>query len=161
MGRIWVVGFLTLIWCSFSNNFTGLNILFGLILSSVCNMLIHLDKLDSTHRLHWGHLFILLGFTVIEAVKASVKVAWDIVTPTHLSKPRVIQVVLDCESDLQIMLLSNLISLAPGTLSIDVTPGNKYLLIHCMFAQDPQEISDFIKQQLEPKVRKALVYVNA
>lgn len=53
---------------------------------------------------------------------SAARVMWDVLTPTHLSQPDIIYVPLDAKSDIEITLLANMVSLTPGTLSLDVTP---------------------------------------
>jgi hypothetical protein len=46
---------------------------------------------------------------------------------------------------MEVLLVTNLISLTPGTLSLDVTDDCNTLLIHAMFADDP----DAIRKQMK------------
>ncbi len=50
----------------------------------------------------------------------------------HISRPGIIGVPLSAQTDLEIMLVANLISLTPGTLSIDMSEDKK-LYVHVMF----------------------------
>lgn len=78
----------------------------------------------------------LIGFFIKELVIASLKVAYDVMTPDFLMKPAVIAFPLDAKSDLEITVLASLISLTPGTLSIDVTDDRKILYVHAMYIKD-------------------------
>jgi multicomponent Na+:H+ antiporter subunit E len=60
------------------------------------------------------------------------------------------------QSDAAIMLLANLISLTPGTLSVDVSPDRRSLLIHAMFADDEQAVIDSIKTGVERRILELL-----
>ena len=61
---------------------------------------------------------------------------------------------LDVTSDLEILLVTNLISLTPGTLSLDVTPDRKTLIVHAMFADDPDALIAELKDGMERMVRE-------
>ncbi|MEL7166343.1 MAG: Na+/H+ antiporter subunit E [Pseudomonadota bacterium] len=74
---------------------------------------------------------------------------WDIVTPDHRSNPAIIDMPLDVKTDAGILLVTNLISLTPGTLSIDVSPDRKTLQLHVMFADDPDAVIRDLKQGME------------
>ena len=76
------------------------------------------------------------GFFLWELLWANVRVAYDVVTPTHHMRPGIIAFPLDVETDLEITLLANLISLTPGTLSLDVSPDRKVLYVHHMYVHD-------------------------
>ncbi|MEM6465820.1 MAG: Na+/H+ antiporter subunit E, partial [Pseudomonadota bacterium] len=55
-----------------------------------------------------------------------------------------------------ILLVTNLISLTPGTLSIDVSEDRKTLKIHAMFADDPEAVCATLKSGMERWVIDAL-----
>lgn len=94
-------------------------------------------------------------FFLWELVVSSVRVAWDIVTPTHYSNPKIVEMPLDVESDFEILLVTTLISLTPGTLSLDVTPDRKTLIVHAMFADDPDALVREMKDGMERMVKEA------
>ncbi len=71
-----------------------------------------------------------------ELIVASLKVAYDIITPIHYMKPGVIALPLDANTDAEITILANLISLTPGTLSIDVSEDKKILYVHAIYIID-------------------------
>lgn len=93
---------------------------------------------------------ITLCFTFIyQLIIGSFAVVWDVITPTHLSDPKIIHVPLDVQSDFQIMLLANLISLTPGSLTLDVSEDKSYLVVHAMFGKDEDAIISDIKNSFE------------
>ena len=55
------------------------------------------------------------------------------------------------------MLLANVISLTPGTLSLDVSEDRKTLYIHAMYASDPEAVREEIREGLE---KRLLWYAN-
>jgi multicomponent Na+:H+ antiporter subunit E len=85
-----------------------------------------------------------------------VAVVWDVVTPAVHSRPRMVRMPLDCTDETQIMLTANLISLTPGTLTVDVAPDKSHLVIHAMFAEDPDEVVHDLKRGMERRVMEAL-----
>ena len=97
----------------------------------------------------------LILFFFQELIVSSLQVVWDVITPTHLSRPGIIAVPLDVESDEQILLVANLVSLTPGSLSIDLSDDRKTLYVHAMFIDDPQKVRDAIKDGMERKVMEA------
>jgi len=83
---------------------------------------------------------------------SSLRVAWDVVTPWETSNPGIVSLPLDVETEIQILLLSNLISLTPGSLSLDISEDRKTLFLHVMFLSDPDELIKSIKQGMEKRV---------
>ena len=96
----------------------------------------------------------LLVFFLYELIKSSIDVAWDVVTPTHRSRPRLIEMPLDVKTDAGILMVTNLISLTPGTLSVDVSEDRSTLLVHAMFADDTDELVRDLKGGMERMVRE-------
>lgn len=93
----------------------------------------------------WRAIRLALIF-VYELFVSSLQVVWDVLTPQHKSRPRVVEVPLEIESDFGILLVTNLISLTPGTLSLDVTPDRRRLIVHAMFADDPEAVVVTLKR---------------
>ena len=88
-------------------------------------------------------------------MRGSLRVVWDVITPRHLSSPGIIAVPLDVESDEEILLVSNLVSLTPGSLSLDVSDDRKTLYVHAMFVDDPVQARREIKRGIERRVKEA------
>ncbi len=103
---------------------------------------------DSYFKRFWRSVY-LAGFFLWELLLSSVKVAWDVIRPVPQNKPALIEVPLTVKSDFEILLLTNLISLTPGTLSVDVTEDRETLIVHAMFADDAEAIIDDIKNGFE------------
>ena len=98
----------------------------------------------------------LLVYFVWQLVMSSIQVAWDVITPVQKSRPAIVAIPLDIEEPRQIAVLANLISLTPGSLSLDVIPDQKTLYVHGMFVDDPDEMRRRIKSGFERKVRDAM-----
>ena len=84
------------------------------------------------------------------------QVAMAVLFQHHRGRNRFIRLPLSVQSDTGIMLLANLITLTPGTLSVDVPEDRKSLLIHAMFADDPDAVVDSIKTGVERRVMELL-----
>lgn len=94
----------------------------------------------------WIKLVIMFHY---ELIVSSFAVAMDVLTPKHRSRPAIIEVPLDVKTDTGILLVTNLISLTPGTLSLDVSEDRKTLLVHAMFADDPDALRKSLKDGME------------
>ena len=106
-----------------------------------------------TSVLRYGRL---LGRFTVEFFASSMLVAWDVLTPGQRSSPAILAIPLDLEEPLQITTLANLVSLTPGTLSLDVSPDQKTLYVHAMFVGDPEKTRSAIKNGLEKRVMEAM-----
>src|SRR5690625_5682343 len=81
-----------------------------------------------------------LGFFIKELVKANFKVAFDVATPLWYMKPGVIALPITAETDVEITILANFISLTPGTSILDVSSDRRRLFIHAIFLYNYAEV---------------------
>ena len=91
-------------------------------------------------------------FLVYELILANARVAYDVITPGPNRDPAVIAVPLEVTTDAEITLLANVITLTPGTMSLDVSADRKTLYVHAMFADDPDAFRREIKEGFERRV---------
>ena len=98
----------------------------------------------------------LIGFFGKELLISNLRVLWDVITPRHISRPGIIGLPLDARTDGEIMLVANLISLTPGTLSLDLSEDRRMLYIHVMFLDDVDQTRAQIKQGLEKRVLEVM-----
>ena len=101
-------------------------------------------------------VLVLIAFFLKELLVSNLKVLWDVITPQHISRPGIIAIPLDARTDAEIMLVANLISLTPGTLSLDLSEDRRLLYVHVMFLDDIDEIRRQIKQGLEKRVLEVM-----
>lgn len=91
-------------------------------------------------------------FFLRELVVANLRVALMVLGPKRWLKPALLAVPLDVTRDAEIAMLANLITLTPGTLSVDVAPDRRTLYVHCLGVDDPEAMRREIKQGLERRV---------
>lgn len=71
-------------------------------------------------------------------------------------KPGIIAYPLEARTDLEIILLNNLLVLTPGTLGVDLSPDRRTLYIHIIDVPDPDIARQKIKDGLECRLLEAL-----
>lgn len=102
-------------------------------------------------KIYYGLEFIV--YYMIKLVQANVYVAYDILTPKILAKPAFLEVPVKLKSNLGILMFSNLLSMTPGTLSIDISKDKKRILVHVLYhSTDELMQKDF--DAMQEKVRK-------
>lgn len=97
----------------------------------------------------------LIFFIVKELVVSSVRIAWDILTPTVYARPRIVRIPIDDLDDVAITILANAISLTPGSLALEVSNNRQYLYVHVMYAEDRDAAVKNIYLDLGNRVRAA------
>ncbi|TCD48844.1 Na+/H+ antiporter subunit E [Chlorobium sp. N1] len=101
----------------------------------------------------------VLGFFLYflkELLIANLKVAFDIVTPKNYMKPGIIAVPLDVKSDIEITLFANLVTLTPGTLSLDVSEDRSTLYVHALYVEDAGRFRSALKEGLEKRLLEVM-----
>jgi len=91
-----------------------------------------------------------------EFVMSALKVAWLVVQPKMHIRPAIIAHPLTVTSDAQITLLANMITLTPGTLSIDVSDDRKTLYVHAIDMESKEALISDIAAGFETKVLQVL-----
>ncbi len=97
-----------------------------------------------------------IGFYLWELLQANLRVAHDVVTPRHLSKPGIIAIPLDARTDAEITLVANLLTMTPGDLSLDVSTDRRVLYVHSMYLDDAHEVTADIKAGFERRVLEVM-----
>jgi multicomponent Na+:H+ antiporter subunit E len=67
-----------------------------------------------------------------------------------------IAVPIDANTDAEITVLANLVSLTPGSLSIDISEDRSHLLVHALFVDDLDLFKEELKQGMERRVLEAM-----
>lgn len=93
-----------------------------------------------------------LVFYIKELLIANLRVAQDALTPTLRMRPALVAIPLDAKTDLEILLLGNLITMNPGSVSLDISTDRSVMYVHVLFARDPDEVRREIKSNLERRV---------
>lgn len=148
--------FLALIWAAATGNFQPFNLLLGFGLGFIIIYFYQRVAGQSEYVHRAWQIVLFVGFFIAELFKANLRVALDVVTPSHDMRPGVVAIPLTVKTDLQITLLANVISLTPGTLSLDVSDDRSVLYIHSMYVDDPDELRHEIKAGFERRVLEVL-----
>jgi multicomponent Na+:H+ antiporter subunit E len=147
---------LAIAWAALTGNITLGGLAVGFVLGSGCLWLTRslFPGSESYFRRSgkWAKLIVLFLY---ELIVSSVQVVWDVLTPQQKSRPGIISVPLTVKSEMDILLVTNLISLTPGTLSMDVTEDCNTLVVHAMFVDNADQIRADIENGMEKWVREA------
>lgn len=147
---------LAFVWAALSGDFKLFTLFSGFVLGyGALWMAKPLLDPDSRYFERFFRIVWLVIYFLYELLVSSIRVAWQVISPRQRFSPQIIEVPLDVREDVEILCLTNLISLTPGTLSLDVSEDRKTLYVHAMFADDPQGEVTAIKNGLEKVVKEA------
>lgn len=113
------------------------------------------DSDDQKETTYFKRVFQIIGFLLFftkEMIVANVRMAYYTVSPLSRLKPGIVAVEIDGLSNLEITILANLITLTPGTLSLDVSEDRSQLIVHCMDATDPEKIKREIHEGFQRRI---------
>ena len=147
---------LALTWALLTGHFTISNFTAGFILGYLVLWVVLSGEANSSYFKKISLVIRFAFFYIWNLILASLKIAYDVITPRHRMKSGVIAIPLDAKSDLEITVLANLITITPGTLSLDVSTDRKVLYIHAMYIDDKDELIQEIKTELEKRVLEML-----
>ncbi|MDF7823167.1 Na+/H+ antiporter subunit E [Pontiellaceae bacterium B12227] len=148
---------ISMLWALLTGRVTVGNLAVGFALGYLALTLMYSNAVEKSS--YFQKTVQLIRFTLIffkELIVSSWRVAVDVVKPLPLMRPGVIGIPLDAETDLEITLLANVISLTPGTLSLDVSKDRKTLYIHAMYVVNPDDLRAEIKDGLERRLLELL-----
>ncbi|ARK29282.1 Na+/H+ antiporter subunit E [Halalkalibacter krulwichiae] len=140
---------IALIWAFLQNSYTGVDFLVGYVIGIlILFVLRRFLKFDFYFRRVWAFIKLTLLFFK-ELIKANIDVIKIILSPKLNIKPGIVAVPTKLETDWELTLLAALVSLTPGTLSMDFSDDNKFIYIHAIHVPDKEEMIKQIQDTFE------------
>ncbi|MCG9894841.1 MAG: Na+/H+ antiporter subunit E [Fimbriimonadaceae bacterium] len=151
---------LALLWCSFWGIFSPSVFFVGFVLGYLLLWVLARRGLVAarTYTRTVPRVVSLIAVFLYELVLANIRVAIDTLRPGPPVRPAILGIDLDCSTDLEILLLSVLISLTPGTLSMEVSPDRGRLYVHVLHADDDD--LDKIKRSIKDSFERRILEVT-
>lgn len=147
---------LALLWGGVSQSFTLANLVIGFLLGILVLYISEKALGTTSYLLRLWAIVKITGFFLWALLTSSIRVAWEVITPTPHMNPGVIAVPLEDLSDEEITLMANLISLTPGTLSLDVSDDKSRLYVHAMYIDDVEALRNELKYDFERRVKRVI-----
>lgn len=146
---------LALAWGAVTGSFSILNLIFGFALGAGALYLLReqAGSLGYFHR--FRRIASLTLLFLYELVLSAWRVAVLVVQPKMDLKPGIFAYPLTVEKDFEITLLANLITLTPGTLTVDVSADRRFLYVHALDCSDPDQARRDIAEGFERKIMEA------
>ncbi|MGB7843452.1 MAG: Na+/H+ antiporter subunit E [Salinimicrobium sp.] len=144
---------LTFAWVALTGGLVFSNVVFGFFLSYFILWVITRGSGKARYFKMVPRVISFFFFFLKELVKANLQVAWEMGTPKFFMTPGIVGVPLDINSDSQITMLANLITLTPGTLSLDVSEDKKTLYVFSMYITNREDFIKSIKEGFEKRIK--------
>lgn len=146
---------LALAWAAVTGSFTLPNLVFGLVLGSLTLYLVREQRGPFRSAFRPGKVLSLALLFVKELILSAWRVAKLVVSPRMELQPGIFAYPLKVDRDFEITLLANLITLTPGTLSVDVSDDKRLLYVHAIDCSDPEAAIKDIETGFERKILEA------
>ena len=147
---------LALAWSAVTGDFSPQNLLIGFLLGAVALLFTQPVTGRRTYLSRVWKVVTFALFFLKEFVLSNLRVARDVLSPRPRMRPGILAIPLDVETDAEITLLANLITLTPGTLSLDVSTDRRVLYIHSVYTDDPEATRAEIKNGFERRVLEVM-----
>lgn len=88
---------------------------------------------------------IYLGLVFIKDLwQSNLVIVWDVLTPGTMEKQGFIKIKLETQKDLHLFILTSMITMTPGTLSVLINDQKTELLVHSLYNYNPDQIESSI-----------------
>jgi multicomponent Na+:H+ antiporter subunit E len=148
---------LAFLWASFQR-FRPLDVVIGFALGYGIIWLTRSWLGDGAGRYVWRvpGFFGFLAYYLSELVQSTSGVVSALFRDQSTLRPGIIAYPLRAETDLEIVLLNNLLVMTPGTLGVDLSPDRKTLYVHFLDVPDADKACQRIQNGLERRLLEVL-----
>lgn len=146
----------SIVWAAVTGSLSPLNLVLGFLLGLLSLWFIRRDFRGSRTAFRPLRLLSLAVLFVKELALSAWRVAVLVASPRMDLKPGILAFPLTVDRDIEITLLANLITLTPGTLSVDVSEDRRFLYVHALDCSDPVGTKRDIAAGFERKILEAL-----
>jgi multicomponent Na+:H+ antiporter subunit E len=147
---------IALIWTFLSGELSVTNFVVGLVIGYLVMLVTQRAFHTQNYISRVWRTILFIGYFLKELVVANFQVARLVLQWEPDVKPGIIAIPLDARSESEITLFSSLITLTPGSLSLDLSRNERVLTVHAINVEDAQDYITKIKSNLEAKVLEVL-----
>ena len=149
------------LWISVSGRATplqlGWGLVVGLLTMPLCWGIFSLEKrIDPRAFLYgaWGWISWFLFLFIPEAVLSSLDMARRVVQPVIPMRPGIVAVPIRFRGTADALMLTNHVTLTPGTIVVDVDEQGGWFYVHTIDASDPERLRRDVQHLQEQVVRR-------
>ena len=151
---IWLVVLWLLLW----DDISVANLTSGLLIGAAVLVFARLPSIsrgdsDRVARVNVPMTIWFALFFLYKLVEANIRLAWEIVTPKNSISTGVIAVPLHTESKVAMLVVSSVITLTPGTLTIEVLGSPPVLYVNVLHLHDIDRVRRDLQQIEELSIR--------
>ncbi len=143
---------LALTWCAASGAVTLHNFVVGFLVGyAILSVQPEITR-SRTYGKKMYHIVAFAVYFILEVIIGALDVAAAVLWPFRKLQPGIVAVPLDTRSAAEHTLLANIVTLTPGTMSIDLSADGKTLYVHVLNMESPEAVRKSIKNGLEARL---------
>jgi multicomponent Na+:H+ antiporter subunit E len=147
---------LSFIWVALTGEMYYGNFLFGFLAGFFILGVLNRNQDDKRYFTRIPKTIYFVLYFIYEIIVANIQVAYDVITPKYFFTPGIVKFTLEAKTEIEINLLSTVISLTPGTIVLDISDDSKVLYIHVMYLKSVKEFEDELRNGFEKKLLEIL-----
>lgn len=158
LGQVFFNLFLAFIWMGLMGTFDAPMFVSGYVLGSIIMYVLYHKKQSNFYL---GRLYKLAALLLVfawELIKANATVIKRVWSPKVKLTPGIIAMDVDFKYDWELVVLMNMITLTPGTTSIEISADNRTLYVHALDASDPDAVIEDINNTFTRRIKEVSGY---
>jgi multicomponent Na+:H+ antiporter subunit E len=145
---------LALTWAALQGALNVANLVIGFLISAAVIYLFR-QLFFSPRYFRKAGLGLTLTFVFIkELIKSNIAVLRVVMSPRLRVRSGVLALPTELTNDLALTILANMITLTPGTLTLDIAPDRRHLFVHTLNLDDPEDVKREIHRAFEVYLRE-------
>lgn len=148
--------FLAIVWAALTGSFEPVNLLFGFGLGYLVLFAITGKGKSKRYFKQYWLIIQLAALFLYDIVRANFRMATIILSPRMKLRPAVVAVPLILKSEAATILLANLVTLTPGTLSLDISTDRQTIFIHTVYLDDPERFRKQLVHGYEKRLKELI-----
>ena len=131
---------LVLVWNLLWGTWSWANLLSGIAVALAVTLLLPLPPVVGGARVRPLALLSFLGYFLVDLVSSGALVAWQTVRPRGIDRSAIIRVQLRTDSDLLLTILSESLTLVPGSMVIDLDRERRTISLHVLHVSGEADV---------------------
>jgi multicomponent Na+:H+ antiporter subunit E len=147
---------LAFLWAAVLGEVTLLNLAIGFGLGLLLLAFVTPERGASSYARKLLDVVRLLAIFNREVVVANLRIAHELLTPRIYNAPAIYAFEMEARTDMEVTLLSLLVTFTPGTLALEVSEDGRVLYVHVMFTMSREEFTRELRENVERPLLRVL-----
>lgn len=135
-----VVAWSVVVWTALWGDLSVANLVWGAVLGTLTLALVPIRHMAHQVPIRPVQTVRFLGVFLWALISAAAEVAWEVVTPTNRINEGIVAVPLRTTSPGMMTLIANMVSLTPGTLTLEVRPDPPTVYVHALHMRGADQV---------------------